>query len=521
MRQIVDVEDPEESSALGTEGLTPENNADLLFPGDGSPLAFEDQHPDPALAFRLWQIFLDRVNPLTKIIHVPSVQPYVIDATTDPSSVPLNHQALLFAIYLMAIIALSEVECNQLLGLSRDQALQKFTSATRSSLVRFDFLRNHDMATLQALVLFLVNAQNRHPTSTRYVACLSANSGSAQLSLQGRYDRHAAWVLSGTIVRIAQKMGYHRDGELLKLTPFETEMRRRIWWQILMQDTKLAIVSGLSHNFVQDVFDTKTPQNLNDANLFPESTEPVQPRDGPTEMAFILIMTRLTTFMVSECSRMGFESALLNQGSGAPGSDPAMLEKYRAIARELETDLREIERRYIDASAGGIHSAALTVRPMISQKLQEMLTPMNEQPEWGTEIFGRKDNLFKIVLMNNEHNTDAYERMSEHGFLWFVKLHFQLDVFAVLTGQLCQRPTGSLSDRGPNYSTCRRSSTLPRRSSPSRRGRPASRPICSLAALSRRLPSSPGSVRVSPPLTLVRPQPPRAPRPRRCNHSSP
>ena len=286
------------------------------------------------------------------------------------------------------------------------------------------------------------------PDHARYCARLPANFGSAQISLQGRYDRHAAWVLSGTIVRIAQKMGYHRDGELLKLTPFEAEMRRRIWWQILMQDTKLAIISGLSHNVVQDVFDTKPPQNLNDADLFPESTEPVQPRDGPTEMAFILITTRLTSFMVSECSRMGFESALLSQGDDAPGTDHAVLEKYRAVARELESDLREIERRYIDASAGGIHTAALSIRPMIIQKLQEMLLPMNEQPEWGTEIFGRKDNLFKIVLMNNEHNTDAYERMSEYGFLWYVRLHFQLEVFAVLTGQLCQRPTGSLSDRG-------------------------------------------------------------------------
>lgn len=156
MRQIVDTEDPEESSALGTEGLTPDNNADLIFPGDGSPPSIEEYHPDPVHAFRLWQIFLDRVNPLTKIIHVPSLQPYVIEATTDPSNVPLKYQALLFSIYLMATIALTDAECSQLLGIPRDQALQKFTSATRHALLRFDFLRNYDMATLQALLLFLV-----------------------------------------------------------------------------------------------------------------------------------------------------------------------------------------------------------------------------------------------------------------------------------------------------------------------------------------------------------------------------
>ena len=156
MRQIVDTEDPEESSALGTEGLTPDNNAELLVPGDGSPPSVEENHPDPIHAFKLWQIFLDRVNPLTKIIHVPTLQPYVIEATTDPSHVPLKYQALLFSIYLMAIVSLDGAECYQLLGTTRDQALQKFTSATRHALLRSGFLRNYDMAIVQTLLLFLV-----------------------------------------------------------------------------------------------------------------------------------------------------------------------------------------------------------------------------------------------------------------------------------------------------------------------------------------------------------------------------
>ncbi|KAI6784934.1 putative transcriptional regulatory protein-like protein [Emericellopsis cladophorae] len=426
MRHIVDTEDPEESSVLGTEGMTPEKNGDLLIPGDRSSQSGEPQHPDPVQTFRLWQIFLDRVNPLTKIIHVPTLQPYIVEATTDPSNVPLHYQALLFAVYLMATLSLSEAECHQLLGSSQALALQRFSSATRTALLRFDYLRNYDMAALQALVLFMI-------------------------FLQGRYDRHAAWVISGTIVRIAQKMGYHRDGELLKLTPFETEMRRRIWWQILMQDTKLAITSGLSHSSVQDNFDTKQPQNLNDADLYPGSSEPVHSREGPTEMAFILVMNRLSVFMISDSNRAGFESAVLCEGANEDGSasfDPALLEKYRGVARELDADLREIERRYIDESAGAAHAAALNVRSMLVEKLHEMLRPMCEQPEWGTEIFSPKDNLFKTVLINNEHNTEMYERMAGYGFLWFVKMHFQLDVFAVLAGQLCRRPTGALSDRG-------------------------------------------------------------------------
>ena len=156
MRHIVDTEDPEESSVLGTEGMTPENNGGLLIPDDRSSHSSEPQHPDPVQTFRLWQIFLDRVNPLTKIIHVPTLQPYIIEATTDPSNVPLHYQPLLFTVYLMATLSLSEAECHQLLGSSQALALQRFSSATRTALLRFDYLRNYDMAALQALVLFMV-----------------------------------------------------------------------------------------------------------------------------------------------------------------------------------------------------------------------------------------------------------------------------------------------------------------------------------------------------------------------------
>ena len=79
------------------------------------------------------------------------------------------------------------------------------------------------------------------------------------------------------------------------------------------------------------------------------------------------------------------------------------------------------------------------------------MIPMREQPEWQNgEIRDKKDNLFKIVLMNNEHSTDAYGIMDQTGFLWFMKYHFQVDVFTVMVKQLCQRPRGSLAARAWN-----------------------------------------------------------------------
>ncbi|OAA41811.1 fungal specific transcription factor domain-containing protein [Metarhizium rileyi] len=431
MRDIVDTEDPEDSSILGSEELTPENNTDLFFPGDLSTASVEDLVPDPIHAFKLWQLFLDRVNPLFKVVHVPTVQPLIMEGATNITSLPHHQQALVLSVYTSAALSLSEAESIQLLGMSRESAIQKFLAGTKVALIRFNFLKNYNMTALQALVHFM--------------HCL-----------QGRYDRHAAWVLTGTIVRIAQKMGYHRDGDILGLEPYETEMRRRLWWQIIVQDSKYAMLSGLSQSLLPLHWDTKTPQNVNDADLLPGSAEKIQSRDGPTEMAFVMAMNEIYKFKLDTDSNNNgpaFEAAILGQDLGSDkGASNAthsnIFVKLRQQCRELDERLLAMEHKYIDVNAGNVHKAAKVIRQMLMGKIQDMMMPIHEQPEYGTEIFTPRDNLFKIFVLGTEQRLDQYQPMAECGFLWFVKSYFQLDVFAVMTGQLCQRPTGSLADRG-------------------------------------------------------------------------
>jgi hypothetical protein len=256
-------------------------------------------------------------------------------------------------------------------------------------------------------------------------------------------------------VRIAQKMGYHRDGEVLNLSPFETEMRRRIWWQIVVLDSSHAMVSGLSPSLLPVNWDTKEPQNLNDADLFPNSAEPVHPREGPTEMAFCIILHQVYKLTIEADKDTDGVRALgaAISGQTPDGKDTAneiesTFTKFRDSAVKLDSALQNLERKYVDPKAGNAHVAALSLRPMLMKKLTQMLTPIQEQPEWGSEIFGPEDNFFKILVVSHEHGCESYEQMATTRFEWCMKIHFQLDAFAALTGQLCQRPTGSLSDRG-------------------------------------------------------------------------
>ena len=154
MQSLVEAEDARDITSR--EETTPDSSADLLLSGDDPSIDVRELQPDPIHVFRLWQLFLDRVNPLTKIIHTPTVQPYVIEGATNIRSLPLPQQALLFSIYTMAIFSLSDSECLEMFNFHRGDALRRFTQGAKLSLVRFDFLRNENLATLQALLLFLV-----------------------------------------------------------------------------------------------------------------------------------------------------------------------------------------------------------------------------------------------------------------------------------------------------------------------------------------------------------------------------
>lgn len=269
----------------------------------------------------------------------------------------------------------------------------------------------------------------------------------AQISLQGRYNRHAAWVLNGVVIRIAQKMGLHRDGELLGLSPFDTEMRRRLWWQIIMLDAKYAMQSGLSHSLLPRCWDTKEPRNVNDVDLYPSATEPFQDRDGPTEMIFVLMINKVTKFLVQA---PGLETMVLASELDALKGGTASTQFYADYQRTLNTlstALVELLDKYCDPRAGPVHQITLEMHSHILAKLSELLMPPRQRPECGGEIRSLQDNAFKVAVSSLEHNALNYESTKDKGFLWYTKLNFQIDVFTYLMGQLCRRTEGPLVER--------------------------------------------------------------------------
>lgn len=255
-------------------------------------------------------------------------------------------------------------------------------------------------------------------------------------------------------------MGLHRDGESLNLTPFETEMRRRLWWNLVILDAAWALLSGMTYPIISVNWTTKVPRNVNDADLFPGSTEPIQERDGPTEMGFTLLMTTIWGFVI-KCHHQfpGFEAAVLGFDVESIGSkdrpaerlpidvDSSQQLKYKSLLDQLRAELDKVVDKYIDPGAGAAHLVASRLPRLISAKVGQLFVPITELPEYGTEIFNMDDNLFRLGVYNIEGNLELYDLMNARGFMWYCRLHFQVEMLTALVGQLITRQTGSLVDR--------------------------------------------------------------------------
>lgn len=162
MKEILDEEDKDDEYSTPrydtpTSVSSPDIITDLIL-AEGGAGNSENFHPQPAHIFHLWRMFLERINPLTKIIHVPTVQPLVAEAATNGTNTPKNVEALLFSIYLTAAVSMSDEECRVRLGYSKAEALERFSKGVRHTLMQIGILKFYDLVVLQALVLFMVHS---------------------------------------------------------------------------------------------------------------------------------------------------------------------------------------------------------------------------------------------------------------------------------------------------------------------------------------------------------------------------
>ncbi|THY83405.1 hypothetical protein D6C92_09668 [Aureobasidium pullulans] len=295
---------------LGAVASEPFHVESVLFDQPSTRSSMHDW-PQPVQIFQLWQTFIDNVNPMTNLLHIPTTQHLVLEATHRKyGELSKQSRAILSSVFLTAVESMTDEECLRTMVETRECLLKKFFAMTKTCLLDADVMEGANMHVLQALVLYLIAAR-QHSSPDKL------------------------WLVIGIAVRLAHRLGIHREKILQRMTVFTAEISRRLWWQIFLLNRHYTnLCEGIDDTdpALTLLFDTNRPHNLNDSDLHPDMTILPLERQGVTDMLFCSIRYEIGVFVRE-----------LSQNSNSQES------KSVAIQR-LQGQLEDKYARYCDGS---------------------------------------------------------------------------------------------------------------------------------------------------------------------------
>ncbi|KAK2595688.1 hypothetical protein N8I77_013713 [Diaporthe amygdali] len=352
----------------------------------------------------LWTIYKERVEPLTKLLHLPLLEQTLMES--DLLDSPDSKQCVRLAVYYGAVTSLSEEECVIKFGNGQAQVLSRMREELEGLFAKALLLHTGDIRPLQALTLYLVFLRHHEP--------------------------RLSWKLSGLAIRLAQNFGLHREDSFRGLTKFEMEMRRRLWWQLATMDAPSAEDYSGEYNLLEmSSFDTRPPQNLDDAQLNPTMTEyPPEPK-GITEMTFTLASCQITSMYrcIADSRRM-----CGNTGKGYGELTP------QERADWIEACESNFSERFLrDCSpTNPFHWVTVILTKMLFHKVR--LHGCNPLQDAGAMSEENRERLFlvavEVIELNYKLRTDPRTRP----WLWLFSSYTQWHAFSLVLVWLRTKP---------------------------------------------------------------------------------
>lgn len=263
-----------------------------------------------------------------------------------------------------------------------------------------------------------------------------------QLSLHEGVDPRSLSCLSGISIRLGQQMGLHRDGNDQKLPPFEVEMRRRLWWLIVLFDSRVAEFSGVGTSVITHQWTTRLPSNVNDSDLYPNMKDPPTDHSGATEMMFFLTRCEVADFLRRVRATIAFDGCWHELSS----SHIPLSAKDKAVD-ELEALLERKYLQYCDASIP-LHFISATMARSAICKLRHVAHHPRLLADRGAHLpQEEKDKFFSWSLKMIEYSNLLLANKGTQKFVWHIKVNKPMDGYIHVLSELRYRTTGDLAER--------------------------------------------------------------------------
>ncbi|KAJ5122007.1 hypothetical protein N7526_008944 [Penicillium atrosanguineum] len=420
LQDILDNSESEEEDYPSPESSHSGSHDGFLFGFYSLSHSLREYHPPFPKVSVFWDIYKECVAPLITIVHKPTARKLLVEAARNPDSLDKNSEALVFSIYLSVIVALSPAECLANFGEDRTLAVKRYRFAVEQALAKANLLNTQSMVLLQAAVLFLI--------------CIRRED-----------DSKFVWSMNSIILRLAQGLGLHRDGTNFALKPFETEMRRRLWWHICLMDTRSSEDHGTDPLIHDSMYDTRLPLNVNDDDIYPEMTETPTEREGCTDVTFCLVRCEITCAL-----RRANYSCPGSRAFKMVGATGPSIERCEKMIQIISSRVEERYIKHCDMNIP-IHWASATVARLILAKLWLIVHhPMTRKDRIASVSQATRESLFltAIEVLEFGRLLESDPKTAKWG--WLFRTNMQWHGVAFVLSEVCVRPICPVTDRAWN-----------------------------------------------------------------------
>lgn len=265
-------------------------------------------------------------------------------------------------------------------------------------------------------------------------------------------DPRSVSSMLGIAIRTAQRMGLDNESNLAKCDIVEAEMRRRLWWALVLFDTRICELIDIKKTTLTPTWNCRIPLNVNESELRAGLKEIPKAQTRLSDSIFVVVRGVIADFTRHASFYLNFTNPAMDAAAKTANT------KFDVDGGEVGTFEKELEEKYLQLCDPDIPLHFMTIwtaRGYIARyRIIEQFSTLN-RPVTDTQrdVLGLM--ALDIITCDSKIMTSSIVK----GFLWLIQMYyFPFTAYIQLLQDLKRRPTSSIAAQAwskidENYTT--------------------------------------------------------------------
>lgn len=238
----------------------------------------------------------------------------------------------------------------------------------------------------------------------------------------------------GVALRIAQRLGLQDESTYAKLSVLDAELRRRLWWALIIFDNRMCEMSNnLKSTMLLPIWNCKTASNFNDFDLRAETKTMPKENEAPSQAVFTVVRTAMADQLRHTPWSLDFNNPLL-----------------KPLARRQQSTLdafeQQLEARYLSKCnpEDPLHFMTIwTARGLMAKN--RFWEHLSKHPSSQDEAI--RDEAVGYAIGYIECDTQLLSSPLTKRFEWYVKAYSFFPAYIHIIQDLRKRPLQKQADK--------------------------------------------------------------------------